>query len=138
MSLSASSLLPSRLLPSRMTASRADAARPNASWGRSIRRRVRGMVLPAVLFLFAAYFGWQATRGSRGLHAYAERKQEEKAALAELKTAKHDLAVWERRVSALRGDHLDLDVLDERVRAMLNLSQPNDIIVPYGPGKKLF
>ncbi|MDE2333070.1 MAG: septum formation initiator family protein [Rhodospirillales bacterium] len=95
-------------------------------------------MLPAVLFLFAAYFGWQVTQGSRGLHAYAERKREEKAALAELAAAKTDLAVWQRRVAALRGDHLDLDVLDERVRAMLNLSRPTDIIVPYGPGQKLF
>ncbi len=96
------------------------------------------MALPTILFLFAAYFGWQATQGSRGLDAYAQRRKEQKAALAELAVAKTDLRIWERRVAALRGDHLDLDVLDERVRAMLNLSHPNDIIVPYGPGKKLF
>lgn len=108
------------------------------SLGRTIRRQARALLLPAVLFLFAAYFGWQATQGSRGLHAYAERQQEEKAALAELAAAKDDLAIWQRRVAALRGNHLDLDVLDERVRAMLNLSRPDDIIVPYGPGKNLF
>ena len=105
---------------------------------RTLRRQAEALALPAILFLFAAYFGWQATQGSRGLHAYAERQREQKAALVELAAAKSSLKTWERRVSALRGDHLDLDVLDERVRAMLNLSHPNDIIVPYGPGKKLF
>ncbi len=108
------------------------------TWGQALRRQLRSLLLPAVLFLFAAYFGWQATQGSRGLHAYAERRKEEKAAVAELAAAKSDQAVWQRRVAALRGDHLDLDVLDERVRAMLNLSRPADIIVPYGQGGKLF
>lgn len=105
---------------------------------RAARRHAQALALPAVLFLFAAYFAWQATQGSRGLHAYAERQSEQVAALAELKSAKSDLAVWQRRVAALRSDHLDLDVLDERVRAMLNLSHPDDIIVPYGAGQKLF
>jgi cell division protein FtsB len=108
------------------------------SLGRSLRRRARALLLPAILFLFAGYFGWQATQGSRGLHAYAQRQQEEKAALAELDAARSDLAIWQRRVAALRGGHLDTDVLDERVRAMLNLSRPDDIIVPYGQGKNLF
>ena len=108
------------------------------SLGRTLRRQAHALLLPAILFLFAAYFGWQATQGSRGLHAYARRQKEEQVALAELAAAKADLGVWQRRVAALRGDHLDLDVLDERVRAMLNLSRPNDIIVPYGPGQKLF
>ena len=43
-----------------------------------------------------------------------------------------DRATWERRVPALRTSRLDRDALDERARAMLNLSDPSDIIVPYG------
>lgn len=111
---------------------------PFAALFRALRRQAQSLALPAILFLFAAYFGWQATQGSRGLHAYMQRQKEQVAALAELAAAKVDLAVWQRRVAALRSDHLDLDVLDERVRAMLNLSHPDDIIVPYGPDKKLF
>jgi hypothetical protein len=38
----------------------------------------------------------------------------------------------------LRTGRLDPDALDERARAMLNLSNPNDIILLYGNGKKLF
>jgi hypothetical protein len=46
--------------------------------------------------------------------------------------------------SATHGDHglhtsrLDPDTLDQQARAMLNLADPNDVVVMYGPGKKLF
>jgi len=38
----------------------------------------------------------------------------------------------------LRSRHLDADMLDERSRAMLNLANPNDIIVSYGPQDHVF
>ena len=46
-------------------------------------------------------------------------------------------ATWERRVAGLRI-RIDGDALDERARAMLNLSDPQDVIVPYEKGKRLF
>ncbi|MBN8908808.1 MAG: hypothetical protein J0H99_19805, partial [Rhodospirillales bacterium] len=45
---------------------------------------------------------------------------------------------WERRVSGLRTMRLDADTLDERARAMLNLAEPSDVIVPYSQKEKLF
>jgi hypothetical protein len=41
-------------------------------------------------------------------------------------------------VSGLRSRHIDSDTLDERARAMLNLADPADIIVPYTPANRLF
>jgi cell division protein FtsB len=41
-------------------------------------------------------------------------------------------------VSGLRDHALDADTLDERARAMLNLADPNDIVVPYGPNNRLY
>jgi cell division protein FtsB len=46
--------------------------------------------------------------------------------------------MWERRVSGLRSRHLDADMLDERARAMLNLTEPSEVIVPYSPKDRLF
>jgi hypothetical protein len=45
---------------------------------------------------------------------------------------------WERRVAGLRANHIDPDSLDERARAMLNLADPADIVVPYAAKDKLF
>jgi hypothetical protein len=38
----------------------------------------------------------------------------------------------------LRNQHIDRDTLDERARAMLNIADPTEIIVPYGPKERLF
>ena len=45
---------------------------------------------------------------------------------------------WEVRVDGLRPRHLNPDTLDERARAMLNLADPNEIIIKLGPQDKLF
>ena len=79
-----------------------------------------------------------ATPSERGLRAYASRLEDLKAAQADLARAEGDLAIWERRVAGLRPNHLDPDALDERSRAMLNLSDPADVVVPYGQGKRLY
>ncbi len=108
------------------------------SIGRAIRRRVKAAVPPLVFLLLVAYFIWNATQGDRGLRAYAGRLEDLKAAQADLERAQNDLIGWERRVAALRGNRLDPDALDERARAMLNRSDPADVVIPYGPGKRLY
>jgi cell division protein FtsB len=108
------------------------------SIGRSIRRRCKAAIPPIIFLALVAYFLWNATQGDRGLQAAAQRQADVRAAQAELDRAKSDMQVWERRVASLRSARLDQDALDERVRAILNLSDPSDIIVSYGPGEHLF
>ena len=105
---------------------------------RALKRRARAAVPPLVFLLLVGYFLWEATQGDHGLHALAQRQQDLKAAQAELARAEADLAAWDRRVAALRTSRLDPDALEERARAMLNFSDPSDIIVPYGSGQRLF
>lgn len=105
---------------------------------RGIKRRVRAAIAPCVFLALAGYFGWSATQGDRGLNAAAERRQALQAAQEDVVRAEAERLVWERRVAALRSKNLDRDALDERARAMLNLSNPADIIVMYPPAQKLF
>jgi len=108
------------------------------SVGREIRRRARSAVPPLIFLLLFGYFIWSATQGDRGLRAYATRLEDLKAAQADLARADAEVAGWERRVAGLRANRLDPDALDERARAMLNLSDPGDIVVPYSQGKRLY
>jgi cell division protein FtsB len=105
---------------------------------RAIKRAFRAALPPAIFLALVAYFGWNATRGDRGLVAYAERQKLLATAQADEARAETQRDRWEKRVAALRANHLDPDALDENARAMLNLSDPSDIIVPYPPNQKLY
>ena len=102
-------------------------------------QRAAKAMLPPLLFLsLAGYFGWNAMRGEHGLRAYAMRQHQLVTARAEQKAAEEERNAWEVRVAGLRANHIDPDTLDERARAMLNLADPNDVVVPYGQANKLF
>ena len=108
------------------------------SIGRELRRRVKAAVPPLLLLGIAGYFGWSATQGNHGLQAYARQRDQLRLAQAELTRVDADVEMWELRVGGLRNARLEPDTLDERARAMLNLADPADVVVMYGPGKKLF
>jgi cell division protein FtsB len=108
------------------------------SLGHEIRRRVRLVVPPLIFLSLVGYFVWNATHGDRGLRVYASRLEDLKVAQVDLARAEAELAAWEKRVGGMRTNRLDSDALDERSRAMLNLSDPADVVVPYGQGKRLY
>ncbi len=108
------------------------------SFGREVKRRAKSAVPPLVLLAVAGYFGWSATQGDHGLKAFARQQDQLRLAQAELSHVDGEVEMLERRVNGLRNSRLDPDTLDERVRAMLYLAEPSEIVVMYGQGKKLF
>ena len=104
---------------------------------RTIKRAVKAAIPPLLFLSLTAYFGWSATQGDHGLATLAERQRLLKQAEAERAAAEAEQQTWERRVAAL-GSHIDRDMLDERARAMLNLADPNDIVIPYGAKDRLY
>ena len=82
-----------------------------------------------------AYFGYHAVQGDRGLIAWWSLRYElEKAEidLAQVSAEKQEL---EHRVSLLRPESLDRDMLEERARIMLGFVHPDDRIVPMPTAK---
>ena len=108
------------------------------SFVRSAQRAALAMVPPALFLALTGYFCWNATRGEHGLKAYAQSEKQLVAAQAQFAAADAERAAWDIRVAGLRANHIDPDTLDERARAMLNLADPTDIVVPYGQKNKLF
>jgi cell division protein FtsB len=107
-------------------------------FGRWLGRVVKALLAPTLLLGLSAFFVWHAQHGERGLTMREQR-------LAELETARHIRAAVateregaERRVNAMRGAALDRDQLEERARSMLNLTQPNEIVIPYPQGRRLY
>ncbi len=105
---------------------------------RALRRQVKSAAVPGLLLGLTAIFAWQATQGDHGLIMRERREKELAQAEANLAAAKLERDNWKRKVAGLTPSHLDRDALDQRVRELLNLADPNEIVVQYGPNDKLF
>ncbi|HET6183586.1 MAG TPA: septum formation initiator family protein [Acetobacteraceae bacterium] len=106
--------------------------------GRAIKRRVRVVAAPAFFLALVGYFGWNVAHGDHGLVAEAAREKLLAQAKQDLADAQAERDAWANRVSGLQADHIDADMLDEQARAMLNLSDPADVILMYPDKDKLY
>jgi cell division protein FtsB len=107
-------------------------------FGRWVGRIVKALVAPALLLGLSAFFVWHAQHGERGRITRETRMAELEAAREALEAARLEHAAAARRVNAMHGTALDRDQLEERARAMLNLTQPHEIVIPYPQGRRLY
>lgn len=85
-----------------------------------------------LLLLFAAWFGFHAAFGERGLLAI-ERLEARTAARAQvLAQVESGRAALARRVELLQGPAVDADLLEEETRRVLGWSRPGDVVVIVG------
>jgi len=108
------------------------------AFSRELRRQVKAAAMPAFLLTLTGIFAWQATQGDHGLIMREQRKAQLAQAEANLAAAKVERDIWDRKVAGLTPSHLDKDALDQRARELLNLADPNEIVVQYGQKDKLF
>jgi cell division protein FtsB len=96
------------------------------------RTRFKSFLTGLALYTMAAaligYFGVNAYTGQYGLHAQAALDQEMIALTAELARLKQERIALEQRVSLLRAESLDPDMLDERARYQLEFAHPRDLV----------
>lgn len=96
------------------------------------RNRLKSVLTGLALYTIAAaivgYFGVNAYTGKYGLNARQELDQEIIALTSELVRLKQERAEGERRVSLLRSDRVDPDMLDERARYQLDYANPRDLV----------
>jgi len=96
------------------------------------RARLKSFLTGLALYTMAAaligYFGVNAYTGRYGLNAQQELDQEIVALTSELARLKKEHAESEQRVSLLRSDHIDPDMLDERARFELDYVNPHDLV----------
>jgi cell division protein FtsB len=101
------------------------------------RRRLNSFLTGVALYTMAAgligYFGVNAYTGKYGLNAQQELDQEIVSLTAELARLKQERSDSEQRVSLLRSDRLDPDMLDERARFQLDYANPHDLVRMNNP-----
>jgi cell division protein FtsB len=98
-----------------------------------LRRRIKTVVFAIGFYALAGaavgYFAWHAQHGERGLHAKIGYKIKAVQLELEIKALRAEKAQWERRVSLMRADSIDRDILEEQSRILLNVAHRNDIQV---------
>jgi cell division protein FtsB len=94
-----------------------------------LKRRARHAVAPVLGIGIFGYFAFHAIEGDRGLFAYFRLKDQIVEAEQMQREVASIRAELEQRVSLLRPNHTDPDMLDERARQMLNLAQPDEVVI---------
>ena len=96
---------------------------------RALRRRVHFILVPIVGIALTGYFSYHLVEGERGFKAWLRLNREIRTATANLEAVRAQRAALDLRVSNLQPEHVDPDLLDERIRATLNLVSPDDIVI---------
>ena len=93
-----------------------------------LKSLLTGLALYALAAMMIGYFGVNAYTGKYGLNARQELDQEIIALTSELAQLKRERARSEQRVSLLRSERIDPDMLDERARFQLDYVNPRDLV----------
>lgn len=99
---------------------------------RKAQKASRRVVLAASAIggLATGYFVWHAVGGDKGLGALSSLAGENAALAREAAGIRKEREALEHRAKLLRSGSLDPDMLEERARAVLNFSEPRDIVIP--------
>jgi len=103
---------------------------------REMRRRARVLVGPVFGLALIGYFAYHLVEGDRGLLAWRRITQQLSLAQQNLATVDAQRAALDRRVSHMRSNHVDPDLLDTQVRRTLDVVRPDEIVIMRPPDKQ--
>jgi cell division protein FtsB len=97
------------------------------------RKRLRSVLTALCLYvgvaLLIGYFWVNAYSGKHGLRAKQDLDLQIAQLTVEATALKAERITWERRVTLLKAESLDPDMLDERARALLDYADPRDVML---------
>ena len=96
---------------------------------RELRRRARQIAPQVIAACLVGYFAFHAVQGERGVLAYLRLETELEKAEAVQSELSAQRIEMERRVSLLRPDSLDPDMLEERAREVLSFARDDELVI---------
>ena len=93
------------------------------------RNPLRALVMPAVTAAFLGYFGYHAFNGAFGIWSLDRLRAQGAQLSAELADLRQQRAALETKVSRLRPQSLDADLVDAAARAQLNLLRSDEVVL---------
>ena len=97
-------------------------------WKQIAAQLVTPVVCLAIIAVIAG-FTYSGLYGGNGLGALRTAEEEEIRLTRDLATLTAERDAIENKVRRMRTNYLDLDLLDERARAVLGYSRPDEIII---------
>src|SRR5271154_3599139 len=94
-----------------------------------MRRRARFLVGPLLGAALTSYFVYHTIEGERGLRAWREITQQLHTAREQLATVEAEHDALAHKVGGLDPAHVDPDLLDQQIRATLELVAPNEVVI---------
>ena len=94
-----------------------------------IRRRIRYLIAPLFWLVLTLYFGYHAVNGERGLRRLFELKQEIQIASQVAEEVALRREEMEQKIKYLSPQSIDVDVLEESARTLLNMGQEGDYVI---------
>jgi len=86
-------------------------------------------IVPFVCASFMVYLGYDGLYGDHGVVNLLRLNDQVERLEVELAEREKEAALLEVRTRLLRPESLDLDLLDERARAMLGYADPRDLVI---------
>jgi len=96
------------------------------------QQALRAAAVPLAALLATGYFGYHAFHGDHGVFAKLRLERQAETLAKELELVRQQRLALERRVSLLRSDSLDPDMLEERARDKLDYAHPDDVVILRG------
>lgn len=96
---------------------------------RHTKHRLSKLIFPTIGLALLTYFTYHILHGNHGWFAWKTLEKELAQSQKALEKLRADHEALENRVSLLRPESLDEDMLDERVRTMLGTAKKNEIVV---------
>ena len=97
-------------------------------WSYIINKSKSSSVIVLLMLLFS-YFSYFAIKGDRGVLKYMSLLDKVAEAEQINQTYETQRQEWEQKVKLLSSSSLDLDLLDERARTVLNVIGDNEFII---------
>ena len=98
--------------------------------------KTRPLLLPFFSLLIMGYFAYHAVEGDYGLFALGKLKDRVALLETQLAAARAEREKMESHVSLMRPESLDRDMIDERAREALNMTDAKDIVIFLAPADR--
>lgn len=100
---------------------------------RNLIRLSQRAFAPFLIFTLIGYFVYHSIQGDRGILSWLRLKDCLQKAERTLETKIGERKALEAKISCLRPDSLDRDLLDQQVREKLGYTHPDEVVILMAP-----